>query len=434
MHPHAIVRSRWAVSVIFFINGVILASWVPHIPAVKQYLRIGDGELGLVLLAMAAGAVCALTAAGWFVRRFGSRAMTTTAAIGLCLMLPLPVLSPSVPFVALSLLLLGACNGTLDVAMNAQAVMVERRYARPIMSSFHGLFSVGGLVGAACAGLVMWLGALPVQHVVATTIVALMLVGVALPSLLSESAGERSTRPAFARPTGRLRQLGLLAFAALLTEGAMADWSAVYLRDSLASSAVLAAGGFAACSMMMAVGRFAGDRVVGAFGAATVLRASAIFAAAGLGLALLIGTPIAAIIGCGMVGLGIANAIPILFSRAGNVPGIDPAMGLAAVATTGYVGFLTGPPFIGLVAELATLRLALGLVVACCALIALYAGAATAVTPPSVDPETAAPPVTPSRRRAFQGEPSGRVTARDSAGVCNPVRSLCMHDENALPR
>jgi fucose permease len=411
MPAHAIVRSRRAVSVIFFINGVILASWVPHIPAVKQHLRIGDGELGLVLLSMAAGAVGALSAAGWFVRRFGSRAMTTTAAIGLCLVLPLPVLSPNVPLVALSLLLLGAWNGTLDVSMNAQAVVVERRYARPIMSSFHGLFSVGGLVGAACAGLVIWLGASPVQHVVGTTIVALMLVGAALPSLLSENSGGSGTEPAFARPTGRLRKLGLLAFAALLTEGAMADWSAVYLRDSLASSAALAAGGFAACSMMMAVGRFAGDRVVGAFGAGTVLRGSGMFAAAGLALALLIGTPIAAIVGCGMVGLGIANAIPILFSRAGNVPGVDPAVGLAAVATTGYLGFLTGPPFIGLVAELATLRLALGLVVACCVLIAVYAGAASAVTARPGDRETAAPPATQSRRTALQGAPTAAVGA-----------------------
>ena len=411
MPARAIVRSRRSVSVIFFINGVILASWVPDIPAVKQHLGIGDGQLGLVLLSMAAGAVCALSAAGWLVGQFGSRAMTTTAAIGLCLVLPLPVLSPSVPLVALSLLLLGAWSGTLDVSMNAQAVVVERRYARPIMSSFHGLFSVGGLVGAACAGLVIWLGASPLQHLVATTIVALMLVGAALPSLLSERSAGSSTGPAFVRPTGRLRQLGLLAFAALLTEGAMADWSAVYLHDSLASSAALAAGGFAACSMMMAVGRFGGDRVVGAFGAATVVRASGIVAAAGLGLALLIGTPIAAIIGCGMVGLGIANAIPILFSRAGNVPGIDPGMGLAAVATTGYLGFLTGPPFIGLVAELTTLRLALGLVVACCVLLAVYAGAASAVTPRSGHPETAAPPATQSRGRALQGGPTIPVGA-----------------------
>jgi predicted MFS family arabinose efflux permease len=144
MPARALARSRRAGSVIFFINGVILASWVPHIPAVKQHLAIGDGRLGLVLLSMAAGAVCSLSAAGWFVRRFGSRAMTTAAAIGLCVALPLPVRSPSVPLAALALLLLDAWNGALDVSMNAQAVAVERRYARPIMSSFHGLFSVGG--------------------------------------------------------------------------------------------------------------------------------------------------------------------------------------------------------------------------------------------------------------------------------------------------
>lgn len=411
MPARAMVRSRWAVSVIFFVNGVILASWVPHIPAVKQHLRIGDGELGLLLLSMAAGAVCALSAAGWFVRRFGSRAMTTTAAIGLCLVLPLPVLSPSVPLVALSLLLLGIWNGTLDVSMNAQAVVVEQRYARPIMSSFHGLFSVGGLVGAGCAGLMTWLGASPVQHVVTTSVVALMLVGGALPSLLLERSGRASTGPAFVRPTGRLRTLGALAFAALLTEGAMADWSAVYLHDSLASSAALAAGGFAACSMMMAVGRFAGDRVVRAFGPATVLRASGTLATAGLGLALLIGTPIAAIIGFGVVGLGIANAIPILFSRAGNLPGIDPAMGLAAVATTGYLGFLSGPPLIGLVAELATLRPALGIVVFCCAFIAVYAGSATLVTPSCGDREPAAPSAAPNIRGTFKCEPTAAVDA-----------------------
>jgi MFS family permease len=372
MPPRGVVRSRWAVSAIFFINGAILASWVPHIPTVKQQLGIGDGQLGLVLLSMAAGAVGMLSLAGHLVRRFGSRAMTTAAAIGLCAVLPLPVLSPSIPLEALSLLLLGACNGALDVAMNAQAVVVERSYDRPIMSSFHGLFSVGGLVGAGCAGLVMWLGASAIAHVAGATVVALVLVGSALPSLVTDQPTERSGAaggaPALARPSRQLRRLGLLAFAALLAEGAMADWSAVYLHDVLASSAAFAAAGFAACSMMMAAGRFGGDRLVGAFGATAVLRASGSLAAAGLGLALFVGTPIAAIIGCGMVGLGIANAIPILFSRAGNLPGVDPGVAIAAVAATGYLGFLAGPPAIGLAAELTTLPLALALVVVCCAL------------------------------------------------------------------
>jgi fucose permease len=191
----------------------------------------------------------------------------------------------------------------------------------------------------------------------------------------------------------------------------MADWSAVYLHDTLASSAALAAAGFAACSMMMAVGRFGGDRVVGVFGAAATLRASGALAAAGLGLALLVGTPIAAIVGCGMVGLGIANAIPILFSRAGNLVGVDPGTGLAAVATIGYLGFLAGPPLIGVVAQLTTLRCALAVVVAACALIALYGGAADAVTPSSGHPETAPSTATPSSRRAWQGAPTVPVGA-----------------------
>jgi len=397
----AVVRWRCAVSVVFFVNGVILASWVPHIPAVKQHLRIGDGALGLVLLSMAAGAVCALNVAGRLVTRFGSRAMTTVAAIGLCLALPLPVVSPSVALVALSLLVLGACNGTLDVSMNAQAVAVEQRYGRPIMSSMHGIFSVGGLVGAGCAGFVMWLGVSSIAHVTATMVIALLVVAAALSALISDRPGQSNRTaapaPARARSSRPLARLGLLAFAALLAEGAMADWSAVYLHDVLRRSSALAAAGFAACSMMMAVGRFGGDRAVGRFGAATVLRASGAVAAAGLGLALLVGTPVTAVAGCGMVGLGIANAIPILFSRAGNLPGFDPGVALAAVATVGYVGFLAGPPAIGLVAHVTTLRIALALVVACCALIAACAGVAAADPSLAHRPETTAGRTTPSR-------------------------------------
>lgn len=388
-------RSRCAVAAVFFINGVILASWVPHVPALKRHLAIGDGTLGVLLLAMAAGAVCALVATGWLVRRFGSRVMTTAAALALCLALPLPVLSPNIALVALSLLLFGAANGTLDVSMNAQAVLIERRYARPIMSSFHALFSLGGLVGAGCAGLVLWAGAAGPQHVIGTAVVALAVVGAALPSLIPDAGVADQPAHGPARATGHLRLLGVLAFAALLSEGAMADWSAVYLRDGTGSSAALAAVGFAACSMMMAVGRFAGDSLVRRFGAAAILRTSALIAAAGLGGALLIGTSAAAIVGFGLVGLGIANAIPILFSRAGNVAGVDPGIGLAAVATTGYLGFLTGPPVIGLLAELTTLRLALGAVVAGCALIAVYAGGAT---PRTRRAETAVRAATQSRR------------------------------------
>jgi MFS family permease len=370
------VRSRWAVSTIFFINGMVLASWVPHIPAVKAQHAISDGELGIVLLSMAVGAVFALPLAGWLVGRAGSRLMTSAAAIALCLALPLPLVSPNVALLSLSLVVLGACNATLDVSMNAQAVAVEQGYQHAIMSSFHGLFSLGGLVGAAVTGGVMALGVHDVPHVVGTAIALLFAVGCCLRWLMPSTVRHVSSSGVFARPTGALLGLGALAFCGLLAEGAMGDWSAVYLHDTLGSSPAVAAVGFAAFSLAMAAGRFGGDRLVVHFGSGLVLRASSAVAAMGLAVALFIGRPTAGIIGCGLVGLGISNVIPILFSAAGRVPGIQAGAALAAVATTGYFGFLAGPPLIGLAAEVSGLRVALGIVSALCALITVGAGVA----------------------------------------------------------
>jgi fucose permease len=368
------VRSRIALALVFLVNGAILASWVPHIPSVKQQHGIGDGQLGAILLCMAAGAVCALSVAGRLVARFGSRTTTAFGATALCLALPLPILSPTVPLLALSLVVLGASNGLLDVSINAQAVLVEQRYGRPIMSSFHGLFGVGGLVGAAAAGAVMWLGGSGGQHVVGTALAALLLVAAVRSWLIADPVRDGSAAPAFARPTGLLVWLGLLAFAALMAEGAMGDWSAVYLHEVLQATPALAAAGFAAFSSTMAIGRLAGDRIVTRFGAQTVLRASGGLAALGLTAALLLGDPIAAIAGCALVGLGIANVIPVLFSRAGSLPGVESGSALAAVTAIGYCGFLAGPPVIGVVAEFTSLPYGLGMVVVGCGLIALFAG------------------------------------------------------------
>ncbi len=366
-------RSRWAVSTIFFINGMVLASWVPHIPAVKAQHAISDSQLGIILLSMAAGSVLALPPAGWLIGRFGSRFMTSLAALGFCLALPLPIASPNIGLLTLSLMFLGACNGTLDVSMNAQAVEVERQYRHSLMSSFHGLFSLGGLVGAVVAGVVMSFGVNSLPHVTAITILSVVVVVRVLPWLLPVSPQPESRSSTFSKPTGILLGLGTLAFFGLLAEGAMADWSAVYLHDVLRTDSAAAAAGFAACSLMMAAGRFGGDRLANHFGPRQLLRASGTIAAAGLGGGLLIGRPIAAITGFGMVGLGISNIIPILFSSAGKVRGVPAGTALAAVATTGYCGFLAGPPLIGFAAEITGLPLALGIVSACCALIAVSA-------------------------------------------------------------
>jgi MFS family permease len=367
------VYARWAVSTIFFLNGMVLASWVPHIPTVKTQHGLSDGQLGLVLLSMAIGSVCTLPVAGWLVGRFGSRRMTTMAILVFCLILSLPVLSSNVLLLCLALGLFGVCNSTLDVSMNAQAVEVEHRYQRAIMSSFHALFSFGGLVGAAVAGLVMSWNVGAIQHVMTTTFVSVLIAAFMVRWLLPSVPQAKETEATYVKPTGTLFRLGSLAFLGLLAEGSMADWSAVFLQHDLHASAAVASFGFAAFSLAMAVGRFSGDFLVNRFGPAVLLRVSSMIAACGLGLGVLIGEPIAAIIGFGLVGLGIANIIPVLFSAAGQVHGVAPGIALAAVASTGYCGFLAGPPLIGLAAELTSLTVGLCLVSACCVFISMSA-------------------------------------------------------------
>jgi MFS family permease len=370
----AIHRARVAVASIFFVNGVVLASWVPHIPAVKSRLGAGEAALGWALLAMAAGAVLALPLAGWLIGRFGSRVMTRSAAAAFCLAMPLPVFSPSLSVLALSLALLGALNGLLDVSMNTQAAALERAVGRPIMSSFHALFSTGGMVGALGASGAMAAGTGDTSHVITAAVLMLGVLAFVAPRLLPGRSEEERPGPAFVRPSRALVGLGILAFLGLLAEGAMADWSAVYLRETLGSSLAVAATGFAAFSLAMAVGRFMGDTLVSCLGARAVLRGSGGVAAAGLGGALLISHPRAGIIGCALVGLGIANIIPVLFSAATRADKTEPGTALAAVATIGYGGFLSGPPLIGITAEAAGLPVALGLVSAACVLVALLAG------------------------------------------------------------
>ena len=376
-------RARGAVATVFLVNGIVIASWVPLIPEIKARHGLGDAKLGLVLLAMAVGAVLSLPVAGWLVGHLGSRVMTSVAGLGLCLSLPLPVISPTVPWLAAALTLLGAFNGTLDVSMNAQAVAVETRYGRPIMSSFHGLFSLGGVVGAALAAAAMKVGVGHGWHIGAITAVCGALALHAVGGLLPSPQPSGRAGPVFSLPSADVLGLGLLAFSALLAEGAMADWGAVYLHDSLGATSAQAASGFAVFSLSMAAGRFGGDHLVRRIGPVATLRASSAVASVGLGTALLLQTPSAAIVGFGAVGLGIANAVPVLFSSAARARPSASGAALAAVATTGYVGFLAGPPLIGLTAEVTSLPVALGLVSAACGLMAVRAGWAAVTMAPS---------------------------------------------------
>jgi predicted MFS family arabinose efflux permease len=372
----ALRRARIAVAAIFFLNGAGVASWVVRIPAVQERLGLTPGVLGLALLGGAVGALVAMPLAGRWVVRRGSGPVTRVTALGFAAVLLLPPFASDAVTLTLALVAFGAGNGVLDVAMNAQAATVERGYGRPIMSGFHAMFSAGGLVGAAIGGVVAGADVAPTTHLV----VAALLVGAAVPfttrPLLPAGVDAAAAGAhAIARPTPLLLALGALAFCVLVAEGAMADWSAVYLGSVVGAGHGLAAAGYAAFSVMMASGRAIGDALTLRLGAPRLVRLGGALAAIGIGLALIAREPWTAVVGFGAVGAGLATVFPSVLGAASRAPGIEPGAGIALVSTLGYTGFLAGPPLIGFVAEATNLRGGLAVVGAAGVLVALLAGA-----------------------------------------------------------
>jgi MFS family permease len=356
-------RARIATLVAFFASGAVYAGWVPQIPLVKARLGLGDAALGGALFGLAAGGILALPLAAWLSSRLGSRRVMLAGGFGFCVLLPLLPLAPSWTMLVVLLALFGASHGLMDVAMNAQAVILEARRGRPLMSSFHAFFSLGNFAAAGACGLLLAAG-LPAE-LTALMIAATMLAGLAACAgwLLPGAAERAAAAPAFARPTGLLLALGALAFAGLLAEESMIDWSTVFLRFARDLSEAAAAGGFAAYAAAMAVGRLIGDQLVQALGPVRLVRAGALLAAGGLALAIALPWPGAAVIGFAAVGFGVANITPLLFGAAGRAHGARAGHGIAVVATAGYGAFLVGPLMIGFTAERLSLPAALGLVV-----------------------------------------------------------------------
>ncbi len=374
--------ARRAVVTIFAVNGAALSSWFPHIPAVQRKLELSDGALGAALLGVPAGALLSMISCGWLLARFGSATVTRAAALALCVTLPLPGLAPNIALLALALALLGIANGTLDVAMNAQAVEIERLYRRPIMASFHAAFSLGGLLSAGLAIPILSLGAGTVTHLSGAAL-ALGLAAITAARWVLPVEPEASRGPAFTRPTRGLLWLGMIAFCVLLGEGAMADWSAVYLRNTLETSAGFAAAGYAAFSGAMALGRLTGDRLITRLGPERLIRGGGLVVAVGLGLAVVTAHPAAALIGFASVGAGLSCLFPVLLSAAARTGNVATGQALATVTAVGYTGFLAGPPLIGLAAEGITLRWALSIVAALGGVIAALAPAVRTADPPA---------------------------------------------------
>lgn len=380
---------RVAVTAVFAVSGAAFGTWAARIPAVQQRLDLTPGRLGIALGAVAAGALVAMPLAGREASRRGSAVAVRLFLALLVVALPLPFLAPSLGALVVAAVCFGAANGGLDVVMNTHGVAVERALGRPVLSSLHAAFSIGGFAGA---GVGVAAAAVDVDARVHAAVVALVL-GMAavwaqrllLPAGADRKAGpgDGATTQIAADSSGprlprALRPLGAAAFCCLFAEGAAADWSAVYVTGALGGAAATGAVAFAAFSLTMTAGRLVGDRLTERHGPVALVRRGALLAGAGVLGALLAAAPVAAVAGFAFLGAGLAVIVPSVFRAAAAVPGIAPGPALATVSTVGYTGFLAGPPVIGALAEVTSLTAALGLILLAAGVLASLAPAVRA--------------------------------------------------------
>jgi MFS family permease len=354
-----LLAARISVLVTFFIHGLVFATWVSRIPDVQRSLGLSNGELGLALLGVAVGSLISLPASGWLIAHFGSKPITIAASVWFSLSLILPGLASTGAQLLGGLFVFGLAAGAMDVSMNAQGVVVERVARKPMMSGFHAMFSIGGMVGAAAGGLVAKAGMPVQQHFFWAALLLFAAVLAAIRGLMPASADAAPGKKVF-RLTPLVAGLGVLTFCFFLSEGAIADWAAVYLTGALGAGPAVAAAGYAVFSGAMALGRLFGDFLRTRFGPVSLVRNGSLLAAAGMALALLSDHILLTLLGFTLVGFGCSIVVPLAFTAAGVLGG----GALAAVATAGYFGLFVGPPLIGFAAEAWTLRWALWIVVA----------------------------------------------------------------------
>jgi MFS family permease len=359
--------------VVFALNGVLFASIFSRLPAIKERAGLGAGALGAALLFSMVGLLVSQLAAGPLITRAGSRPLVLAGALGYALGLVPVALSESFLALAGSFLLVGLANGVLDVAMNVHGITVERGLGRPVLSSLHAFFSFGALAGAGAGALIAAAGVGVVAHLVAVAAFGVVVALAAVRLLLPPSADAAPDGPRFVRPSRALLLVGAFAFCVLLSEGAVNDWTAVYLDDDLGASEALAAAGLAAFSLAMGLGRLAGDRFTAALGSVRLARSGAGLAAVGIAVAVASPSPAGAIVGLGAAGVGLAALFPLAV-RAAAERGELAGPSVSAVSAIGYCGFLAGPPAVGGLAEVAGLRAGLALVAVLCGLAALLAG------------------------------------------------------------
>ncbi len=369
---HSPQTARIAVLMLFLFHGIMLGGWVTHIPLAKERLAVGPGIFGLALLSFALGAVISMPIAGAAINKFGSARVSWIMGVCFAAFLFVPALADSLTVFAIGGILLGASVGSMDVAMNAHGLAAEKALKRPVMSSFHGAFSIGAAAGTLAGA--WWMSVVgPGVQLITISILGAVGIAAAIPLLLPAHVDKGLSGSHFAMPTRATIGLGLLCFLALMIEGSVADWAAIMLRERLVVDVATAAYAFGFYQTGMAVARFSGDGLRLRFGAVRMVWVSAVLTAAGTAVALFVPSVWIAMAAFLVGGLGIGNVAPVLFAGGGRLEPDAPGRGIAAVTSLGYSGFLAGPPLIGIVAEYTTLQWSLCLTVIAALIIAAFA-------------------------------------------------------------
>ncbi|BCI70140.1 major Facilitator Superfamily protein [Sphingomonas sp. S17] len=373
--PHPDAGSRLATRIAFFVAGFGLACWAPLVPLTKARLVISDGSLGLLLLCLGLGSVLSMQFAGAFISKLGARPIIIIGGIGQAILLPFLAFAPTVPTMAAALLIFGGFLGLIEVSMNVHAVEVEKRGDKPLMSGFHGLFSVGGFVGSLLLTAILSAGVAPTAGAIGASLLMIVAVLFAAPRLIDTPQADQT--PFFAVPRGIVALLAILASITFLTEGAMLDWSALLLTDRGILPTAQAGIGYSVFAVAMTAGRLTGDAVVMRLGNRRTMFWGGILAIIGYIVLLTAPTAALALFGFLLIGLGASNTVPVLFRQAGAQTAMPPGLAIAAITTVGYAGVLIGPAGIGSVAQAIGLPGAFVVLTLMLILVPLCAGAVT---------------------------------------------------------
>lgn len=353
---------RLAVSSFFFVNGFLYASWTSRLPEIQRFFNIGNAQLGTLLFILAIGALISMPFSGWLTTRLGSHRITQIAGLVFCALVMLITIYPDIRLVSVIFVFVGLASGAMDVAMNGQAVYVERLWNKPIMSSFHAVFSIGMALGAAAGALfAKFHFQLQTHFMIVGSVGLIWLIFASMYLIKDEQSESKSTESEshFVLPTKAILPLGIIGFCGMTGEGSMADWSAIYMNKVLQQTEAFGAIAFGAFGVAMTIGRIFGDYFTLKLGKRKLLIIDSVLSVVGLTIVLSFSSEWLALVGFFLVGLGLSTVVPIVYSTAGNTEGVIPSVGIAMATTIGYAGFFVGPPTIGFLADTFGLRIGL---------------------------------------------------------------------------